>query len=762
MASRETLPGARRATKLRPLAGLLLLAGLLGGTMAQAAVITVHSGEKIQAAIDRAAAGDEIHIERGRYVENLRVDRTLTLRGINRPTISGSNKGDTIRVIAPDVVIEGLIVTDSGDSLLKQNAGIYIQPGAHRAIVRNCFLSYNLFGLWIEKANDVQVLNNNITGKRNYDSAKRGNGVELYNTKGARIIGNEISFVRDALYIDVSHHAVFQRNRLHHSRYGTHYMNSYYNLWEDNDTWHNRGGLALMEVRDQTIRNNRAWKNSDHGIMLRTLQDSEVDGNWVANNGRGFFVYDVEYIKLRDNVVANNRIGVHLSGSPRNEVDGNDFVDNQQQVKYAGTRDLAWGGKKGNFWSNYRGWDRNDDGRGDIPYEANDMVDRLTWRYPGVRLLMASPAVQALRMVGQQFPILRVPSVVEQRPRMNPLAAEWAPWLAKTRNNLYNAPENLRDDVTLDVRPGEVFGLIGHNGAGKSTLFKIMLGLLAPTSGSIHIAGEPVGQASALQVRRRIGYLPENVALWDNLSGLETLKFFARLKGLDTAGCAALLTKVGLEHAGDRPVRAYSKGMRQRLGFAQALQGNPQVLFLDEPTTGLDPRAIHFFWDTLAELRDRGLTIVLTSHILAELQNRVDRVAVMANGRIQALGSLTELRAGFDLPLHMQIQLKPGTDAAAMLRWLQALPDELATLPVREHRATGSVVIDVPHRHKMRLLQHLLSAQEYVADIQVQEPSLEDMFFASPDDQAARNTPASAGTPDRQPTTPQTSTGGQA
>lgn len=442
--SRETLPGARRATKLRPLAGLLLLAGLLGGTMAQAAVLTVHPGEKIQAAIDRAAAGDEIHIERGRYVENLRVDRTLTLRGINRPTISGSNKGDTIRVIAPDVVIEELIVTDSGDSLLKQNAGIYIQPGAHRAIVRNCFLSYNLFGLWIEKANDVQVLNNNITGKRNYDSAKRGNGVELYNTKGARIIGNEISFVRDALYIDVSHHAVFQRNRLHHSRYGTHYMNSYYNLWEDNDTWHNRGGLALMEVRDQTIRNNRAWKNSDHGIMLRTLQDSEVDGNWVANNGRGFFVYDVEYIKLRDNVVANNRIGVHLSGSPRNEVDGNDFVDNQQQVKYAGTRDLAWGGKKGNFWSNYRGWDRNDDGRGDIPYEANDMVDRLTWRYPGVRLLMASPAVQALRMVGQQFPILRVPSVVEQRPRMNPLAAEWAPWLAKTRNNLYNAPENLR------------------------------------------------------------------------------------------------------------------------------------------------------------------------------------------------------------------------------------------------------------------------------------------------------------------------------
>ena len=435
----------RALHQLRALPGLLALAGLLVAGTAQAAIITVHPGEKVQDAIDRASPGDEIHIERGRYVENLKVDRTLTIKGINLPTIDGSNQGDTIRVIGEDVVIEGLKVMNSGDSLRGQNAGIYIQPGAHRAIVRNCLLSYNLFGLWIEKAQDVQVIGNNITGKRDYDSARRGNGVQLYNTKGARIIDNEISFVRDALYIDVSHHAVFQKNRLHHSRYGTHYMNSYYNLWEDNDTWHNRGGLALMEVRDQTIRNNRAWHNSDHGIMLRTLQDATVENNWVVDNGRGFFVYDVEYTNLLGNVVAHNRIGMHLSGSARNKMEGNDFVANQQQVKYAGTRDQEWGGAgSGNFWSNYRGWDRNDDGRGDIPYEANDMVDRLTWRYPGVRLLMASPAVQALRMVGQQFPILRVPSVVEKHPRMHPQDSNWAQWYGRIRESLYQAPENLR------------------------------------------------------------------------------------------------------------------------------------------------------------------------------------------------------------------------------------------------------------------------------------------------------------------------------
>ena len=332
-------------------------------------------------------------------------------------------------------MIEGLIVRDSGDSLKEQNAGINILPGAHRAVVRQCELTYNLFGLWIEKANDVRIEANTITGKRDYNSAQRGNGVELYNTQGARIIGNNISFVRDALYVDVSHHAVFKGNRLHHSRYGTHYMNSYYNLWEDNDSYANRGGLALMEVRDQIVRNNRTWGNADHGIMLRTLQDSVVENNVVADNDRGFFIYDVEYTQLRGNLIVGNQVGVHLSaGSTRNVVQGNDFIGNREQVRYVGARDEAWGARtaaeraQGNFWSDYLGWDRDGDGIGDVPYEANDVVDRLIWRHPGVQLLLASPAVQALRFVSRQFPILRVPSVVDAYPRMQPANPHWSTW----------------------------------------------------------------------------------------------------------------------------------------------------------------------------------------------------------------------------------------------------------------------------------------------------------------------------------------------
>ena len=413
----------------RYLCSLLLLTCLCG---AEAATLRLAPGADLQQYIRAAHAGDVLEIERGVYTGHFVIDKPLTLRGIGHPTLTGANLGNTLEVRAPDVVLEGLIVRDSGDSLQDQNAGIYVYPGAHRSVVRHCDLTYNLFGLWIEKANDVRIEGNLITGKRDYNSSQRGNGIQLYNTTGARILGNNIGFVRDALYVDVSHHAIFKGNRLHHSRYGTHYMNSYYNLWEDNDSYYNRGGLALMEARNQTVRNNRAWGNSDHGIMLRTLQDSVIENNIVAGNNRGFFIYDVEYVHITHNLVVDNHVGVHLAaGSTRNAVDANDFIDNREQVRYVGARDEVWGGRSGNHWSNYRGWDRDNNGLGDVRYEANDVVDRLTWRYPGVKLLLASPAVQALRLVGQQFPVLRVPSVVDPAPRMLPFNQQWSAWRGK-------------------------------------------------------------------------------------------------------------------------------------------------------------------------------------------------------------------------------------------------------------------------------------------------------------------------------------------
>jgi nitrous oxidase accessory protein len=408
---------------------VLLLMLFAAAATSHAGSVRVSAGSSLQDAIADAPEGAVIEIEHGVYRGNFLVDKPLTLRGIGRPVLSGGMRGDTLRVTAPDVTVEGLIIRDSGGSLREQNAGIYLWPGAHRAVVRNCDLVYNLFGLWIERADDVLIENNLITGKREYNSSQRGNGIQLYNTSGARILGNNIGFVRDALYVDVSHHAVFRGNRLHHSRYGTHYMNSYHNLWEDNDSYNNRGGLALMEVRNQVVRNNRAWGNSDHGIMLRTLQDSVIENNVVVGNGRGFFIYDVEYATLRNNLVLQNNVGVHLAaGSTRNIVEGNDFIANRQQVRYVGSRDEAWGVEHGNHWSSYVGWDRDGDGLGDLPYEANDLVERLSWRHPHMKLLLASPAVHSLQLVSRQFPLLRVPGVVDPNPRMQPTHREWAQW----------------------------------------------------------------------------------------------------------------------------------------------------------------------------------------------------------------------------------------------------------------------------------------------------------------------------------------------
>jgi nitrous oxidase accessory protein len=415
--------------------GLTALALLALCAPAGAAEWTVHPGESIAQAIERAASGDTVNVERGVYAEHLVIAKPLTLRGVGRPTLTAGNAGDVIRVRANDVAIEGFIVRDSGDDLTAQNAGIYVEPESARVAVRGNVLAYTLFGIWLQKADDAEVRGNLITGKRDHASAQRGNGIQLYASERARIEGNVICFTRDGIYVDISHHARFVGNRIHHVRYGTHYMNSYHNVWEDNESYLNRGGLALMEVRDQVVRHNRAWGNTDHGIMLRTIQDSVIEDNVVAGNGRGFFIYDAEHNTIRGNLVAGNRVGAHVAaGSYRNAVDANDFIGNGEQVRYVATRDEAWGVHGGNFWSNYLGWDGDGDGVGDVPYEANDLVDRLTYRYPMARLLLNSPAVHALRVVAQAFPILRAPSVVDAHPSMTPHHSDWSRWLERERH----------------------------------------------------------------------------------------------------------------------------------------------------------------------------------------------------------------------------------------------------------------------------------------------------------------------------------------
>lgn len=278
------------------------------------------------------------------------------------------------------------------------------------------------------------------------------------------------------------------------------------------------------------------------------------------------------------------------------------------------------------------------------------------------------------------------------------------------------------DGISLSVGRGEMFGLIGHNGAGKSTLFKLMLGVMPPSGGEIRVHGARTDGADFRQARRRIGYLPENFVTYENLTGLEVLHLFADLKQVPRHECDALLERVGLAGAARRRVRGYSKGMRQRLGFAQVLLGNPDLIFLDEPTNGLDPEGIHDFYRILREVQAQGATIIITSHILAEIQERVDRLVILTSGRIAAQGTLSQLRAQMVMPSVIELDLRPGhrQKVEGVLANLHGLDMDVGE---------DSARISCPHGHKVDVLGVVSTLGDIVQDIVVHEPSLEDLFL---------------------------------
>lgn len=276
------------------------------------------------------------------------------------------------------------------------------------------------------------------------------------------------------------------------------------------------------------------------------------------------------------------------------------------------------------------------------------------------------------------------------------------------------------DSLDLEVDRGEIFGFLGPNGAGKTTTIKAMTGLLHPTEGDIRIGDKRLSK-DPREATIDVGYLPENVRLYDNLTGRETLKFIADVRNVDVDIDESLEKVNLLEHA-NRKVGDYSKGMVQRLAFAQSVLGNPELLILDEPTSGLDPEGTVVVKEMVKEYTKSGGTVFFSSHILPNVQEVADRVGIITKGKLRAIDSVENLRDKLELPTELEIKI--SDDAKKVVNALEG-----SQLVKKFHAKGTKVTITCDSEDKMKVI-HLVEDQGVeILDFNADYGDLEDIFM---------------------------------
>ncbi len=415
---------------------ILVYVFVVSGFFSQAIMaknIVVTPENNLQAILDKSEDGDVIELSNGRYLGNFIISKKVTLKGQEGAIIDAQETGHALHLKNSNITIENLKIVNWGRDLTEENSGIYSKQASQNVVIQNNYLEGDGFGMFLHKAKEIKVINNRVKGNLSIRSADRGNGIQISSVQHAHIYRNEVSEVRDGIYVIASQNNLIEENTMHDLRYGIHYMYSYDNSVINNTAYSTRAGYALMSSRRLIISGNKTTNSEDYGFLLNYITQSTFSGNYIKDvwtkpenkvlgrDGKGLFVYNSGYNTITDNVVDTAEIGIHLTaGSNYIKVFGNSFINNPTQVKYVSNTKQEWSFEgKGNYWSNYLGWDMDSDDVGDVVFEPNDGIDKLVWQYPEMKMLMDSPAVIILRWIQRQFPVLKPPGVKDSFPLMS-------------------------------------------------------------------------------------------------------------------------------------------------------------------------------------------------------------------------------------------------------------------------------------------------------------------------------------------------------
>ncbi|MNR81125.1 Periplasmic copper-binding protein (NosD) [compost metagenome] len=416
---------------------LLLLCLPLLAAPAHAATLSVGPGgyATIGAAIAAAKPGDTVRIAAGTYREALVLSKPLSLVGEGMPTVDGNGAEDVITVLAPDCRISGLRVVGSGAQMLSENSAIKVL--ADRSLIEDLHIETPLYGLYFANSDHHRVRRNDIRGLETLSANDRGDGIRLHESRHNLIEENTITGTRDGIYFNGAGENDIRGNTISQVRYGLHYMYSDDNRFSDNRFTETEAGSALMFSRRITLTRNVFTGNRGYrayGVLLKDCEDSVITHNLIAGNRTGVFLDGAIANHFKANAISSNDVGLEIrASSEANKFEGNTIAGNTDPlVMPTGTTHNEW---DGNYWSDYRGYDLDGDGRGDLPHRAGNVFGYLTENLPPARLFLLSPAVQALEFAERTLPVLEAPHIEESSPAMAPIQSAELPVLPSTPPN---------------------------------------------------------------------------------------------------------------------------------------------------------------------------------------------------------------------------------------------------------------------------------------------------------------------------------------